>query len=115
MRIADPLMGQHERPPAVMRAFSEDEEFTGLPMAFGDDAGCRSQSMIPTELVHRMHRVDAREPLAFDSIVGFNFKVWSGREDLNLRPLAPHASALPGCATPRPALSGERHSSDYCS
>ena len=26
---------------------------------------------------------------------------WSGREDLNLRPLAPQASALPGCATPR--------------
>ncbi len=26
---------------------------------------------------------------------------WSGREDSNLRPLAPHASALPGCATPR--------------
>ena len=29
---------------------------------------------------------------------GFN---WSGRKDLNLRPLAPHASTLPGCATPR--------------
>src|SRR3982074_3482581 len=27
---------------------------------------------------------------------------WSGRQDSNLRPLAPHASALPGCATPRP-------------
>src|SRR3954462_2187470 len=26
---------------------------------------------------------------------------WSGREDLNLRHLAPKASALPGCATPR--------------
>ncbi|CDH46834.1 hypothetical protein BN874_610045 [Candidatus Contendobacter odensis Run_B_J11] len=26
---------------------------------------------------------------------------WSGREDLNLRPPAPHAGALPGCATPR--------------
>ena len=26
---------------------------------------------------------------------------WSGREDLNLRPLEPHSSALPGCATPR--------------
>ena len=26
---------------------------------------------------------------------------WSGREDLNLRPLAPQTSALPGCATPR--------------
>ena len=26
---------------------------------------------------------------------------WSGREDLNLRHLAPKASALPDCATPR--------------
>ena len=26
---------------------------------------------------------------------------WSGRQDLNLRLLAPHASALPGCATSR--------------
>ena len=26
---------------------------------------------------------------------------WSGREDLNLRPLGPEPSALPGCATPR--------------
>ena len=26
---------------------------------------------------------------------------WSGREDLNLRPSAPKADALPGCATPR--------------
>jgi nucleotidyltransferase substrate binding protein (TIGR01987 family) len=26
---------------------------------------------------------------------------WSGRPDLNRRPLAPQASALPGCATPR--------------
>lgn len=26
---------------------------------------------------------------------------WSGRSDSNTRPLAPHASALPGCATPR--------------
>ena len=25
----------------------------------------------------------------------------SGRQDLNLRPHAPHACALPGCATPR--------------
>ena len=28
---------------------------------------------------------------------------WSGRRDSNSRPLAPHASALPGCATPRQA------------
>ncbi len=29
------------------------------------------------------------------------FMHWSGREDLNLRPLEPHSSALPDCATPR--------------
>ena len=34
--------------------------------------------------------------------VGF----WSGREELNLRPPAPKAGALPGCATPRPRSAG---------
>lgn len=29
------------------------------------------------------------------------FVIWSGWRDSNSRPLAPHASALPGCATPR--------------
>ena len=29
------------------------------------------------------------------------FEKWSGREDSNLRPPAPEAGALPGCATPR--------------
>ena len=29
---------------------------------------------------------------------------WSGRLDLNQRPLSPQDSALPGCATPRPLL-----------
>lgn len=29
---------------------------------------------------------------------------WSGRPDLNRRPHAPQACALPGCATPRPCL-----------
>ena len=39
---------------------------------------------------------------------------WSGWSDSNRRPLAPHASALPGCATPRPAVEyhrPNRHSS----
>jgi hypothetical protein len=27
--------------------------------------------------------------------------LWSGRQDLNLRPLGPKPSALPNCATPR--------------
>ena len=30
--------------------------------------------------------------------------IWSGRQDLNLRPLGPKPSALPNCATPRQLL-----------
>src|SRR5205807_675984 len=37
-------------------------------------------------------------PVAYDSCT---FKIWSGRHDLNVRPLPPHGSALPNCATPR--------------
>ena len=33
---------------------------------------------------------------------GGGYVLWSGREDSNLRPLEPHSSALPDCATPRP-------------
>ena len=29
------------------------------------------------------------------------FSLWSGRQDLNLRPSGPKPDALPGCATPR--------------
>ncbi len=32
----------------------------------------------------------------------------SGRQELNLRPPAPHAGALPNCATPRPQLEYHR-------
>ncbi len=37
----------------------------------------------------------------------YGSNIWSGRQDLNLRPLAPHASALPSCATPRRPPFGE--------
>ena len=33
----------------------------------------------------------------------FSLKCWSGWKDLNLRPLEPHSSALPDCATSRHA------------
>ena len=42
------------------------------------------------------HKRPAREHRARPDIE------WSGREDSNFRPPAPHAGALPGCATPRP-------------
>src|SRR5690242_18874610 len=35
------------------------------------------------------------------STKGGGWRTWSGRPDLNRGPLAPKASALPGCATPR--------------
>ena len=34
---------------------------------------------------------------------------WSGRADLNGRPPAPKAGALPGCATPRHSMAGLRN------
>src|SRR5437868_13969379 len=36
--------------------------------------------------------------------IRWTLKDWSGRRDLNSGPLAPHASALPGCATSRRPL-----------
>ncbi len=43
---------------------------------------------------------DLRKP--FDQFINMtDLKKWSGREDSNLRPPAPEAGALPGCATPR--------------
>ena len=45
-----------------------------------------------------MRRSDARSSRAGEE--------WSGRLDLNQRPPAPHAGALPSCATPRPVLRG---------
>ena len=35
------------------------------------------------------------------------WEVWSGREDLNLRPHRPERCALPSCATPRPKVPAE--------
>src|SRR6266545_323098 len=42
------------------------------------------------------------EPFAESGPGGRSRQEWSGRLDLNQRPPAPHAGALPGCATPRP-------------
>ena len=33
--------------------------------------------------------------------IKINLKAWSGQQDLNLRPSAPKADALPDCAMPR--------------
>ena len=43
-----------------------------------------------------------RKLVASDPLISLVY-LWSGWRDSNSRPLAPHASALPGCATPRRA------------
>ena len=52
--------------------------------------------------------IDPEGTRSLTAITGTNGGNWSGREDSNLRPLAPHASALPGCATSRPDESAVR-------
>ncbi len=42
-----------------------------------------------------------------------SYSFWSGREDLNLRPPAPKAGALPGCATPRRLIETAKDSNGY--
>jgi hypothetical protein len=44
-----------------------------------------------------------RRPVLYPLSYGRNFDVivWSGQQDLNLRPSAPKADALPDCAMPR--------------
>jgi hypothetical protein len=73
---------------------------------------------------HRMTRIpetnlhqSAPETLTHDETSPFcNCKwlklneIWSGRGDLNARPPAPKAGALPGCATPRHAIILPHHS-----
>ena len=49
------------------------------------DLVINSHPLLPTELLRNI----------------FSFQRWSGQSDSNTRPLAPKASALPGCAMPR--------------
>ena len=46
----------------------------------------------PFRRLNKKGHLQSRWPFLFN---------WSGRQDLNLRPLHPQCSALPGCATPR--------------
>jgi hypothetical protein len=52
----------------------------------------------PEQVVDKLAINEIQPPL--QAAVNYRFD-WSGREDLNLRPLGPKPSALPGCATPR--------------
>ena len=49
-----------------------------------------NRSLITTSEAKKRHQM-----------MSFSKNDWSGRQDLNLRPPAPQAGALPSCATPR--------------
>jgi hypothetical protein len=75
----------------------------GLPCPSGTSPGTEanfigSPTSFPTS---RPSRTDAADSLIGCILLIFNSLVWSGRGDLNARPPAPKAGALPGCATPR--------------
>src|SRR5271157_363699 len=60
----------------------------------------RNNFIAPDEVWRELQRTLDRR--SFDPIFQrAKNREWSGREDLNLRPPAPKAGALPGCATPR--------------
>ena len=60
----------------------------------------RNNFIAPDEVWRELKRTLDRR--SFDPIFQrAKNREWSGREDLNLRPPAPKAGALPGCATPR--------------
>ncbi len=48
-----------------------------------------------------MQVLQIRRGKAYERLLGRGMRGESGRPDLNRRPLEPHSSALPGCATPR--------------
>ena len=63
-------------------------------------------ALIPTD--DQRSRDFGEDRLELEPVGGLNEsekEFWSGREDLNLRPLDPQSSALPDCATPRPDAS----------
>ena len=96
--------------PRVWSASRESADLSVVgPVDSQDDAFCARFRVLWRGYLHRNFRIRSRAPL-----YGPRRKrgsqhlllipcVWSGRRDSNSRPPAPHASALPGCATPRRA------------
>ncbi len=68
------------------------------PLPLGD-RGLVVLDQGPVELPHSWIGARWRSGTRGHQVVG-----WSGRLDSNQRPPAPHAGALPSCATPRPRL-----------
>ena len=86
--------------------FLQEEACELIIIRSGEDGKHHSETKIFRALSGRKCRNDINQSLA----IRFKHLIyWSGRRDSNSRPLAPHASALPGCATPRP-----RHAQSSC-
>ncbi len=71
----------------------------------------KTDGVVSSGAVASVVKTDASQPAGHARpLVGLlsAFGVWSGREDLNLRPHRPERCALPSCATPRPRVPVEQ-------
>src|ERR1017187_492603 len=114
-----------EFPRAVLRSISGTAFVVIFEAAFeivGEaDVGFRWMVQA-TEEVDVMHgdviQAEVRRRPFFAKATKGNFRSssesWSGRRDSNSRPLAPHASALPGCATSRTLTKWHFLTVHYC-
>ena len=91
--------GSSPRTPTTPAAYNRFGE-TATPYGLGPLIRLRLRHPAPGQLVPRSIP-GARGALSRLNQTGCRGS-WSGRGDLNSGPLAPEASALPGCATPRP-------------
>ncbi len=96
-----PVLRPAGRPAAVRNLFPT--QLLGLSMPSALRAGLRPFKIVPGEFGEPSSPVQI--PFRTFNKKGSPwlpfFIKWSGRKDLNLRPLQPHCSALPDCATPR--------------
>src|SRR5215471_12731639 len=84
-----------------------------LPLAVPFPASCANCECLKFGGQSKRQRTAKAMRTAIDQLFWNQQEIWSGRGDLNARPPAPKAGALPGCATPRHINNLERVSF-YC-
>src|SRR5262245_7010393 len=74
--------------------------FTPMKPAYGTTLAPKGTRGAASPKIRKLSRIRCRW---VDKLSKKSGKIWSEWQDLNLRPPAPEAGALPGCATLRPA------------
>jgi cytochrome P450 len=100
VRLGEPRRLPPEELPATLDPYPALRSLTARPAGGGCNGACLAAQGHTRQTV-------ACPPAASATGLrtGGTVSEWSGRQDSNLRPSAPKADALPGCATPRPVRS----------